>query len=129
LGCWYNETIRLIHMVKCQPALIAQPASIYFGIPPGYQAKDRAVSMIDPHGTACGASRANAIGTVQEPDSHLESEIPGGECPDWADVNHVTRVRIIEWAILKSPNRDVIASAKKLHLSRGRYVFKKPDTA
>src|SRR5512135_204190 len=61
---------------------IAEPGAIDGGVAPAAQAVHLAVAMIQVDVAAGRAAGADRLGGFQEPDPHLETEIPGEERPD-----------------------------------------------
>jgi hypothetical protein len=112
-----NETL-VLKFVKTQSPFIAEPALVHIDVSPRQQPEDSSIAMIDSDVTSRRAAAANRIGAVQEPDAALEAKVSRCQSPNRTYIDNVPGIRIVERLIFKGPDRDVIASSKKLHLAR-----------
>ena len=85
--------------MEIEPAVIAHPDGVDVVILPRGLAVNDVFPAADEGIAAGGATGADALGLLEEPDAHLEAEIGRGQRADGADIDGVERVIAIERAV------------------------------
>src|SRR5262249_3847668 len=124
-----RDSITLADLMKAEPAFIAKPTAVDFGVATRQQPEDRAVAMIDTNIAGSRATRANRVGAVQKPNAAFEPEVSRCQRAYRTNVDYVSRIRIVERAISKRPDRYVISALEKLHFTSPGNVIAEPDAA
>src|SRR5262249_17757183 len=69
------------------------------------------------------AAGADAFGFFQEPNTHLESEIGGGERPDWTKIDRIERIIVFQpLARMRSQHGVTAAIDKAEHVVLGNFL-------
>ena len=92
----FRQPVLASNPLVIQPAVIAHPAGVDRVVLARLVAIDLLLPRPDDDVAARRAARAQALGFLEEPDAHLETEILRGERADRADVHRVQRVIVVE---------------------------------
>src|SRR5262245_50883051 len=99
-----------MHVLPAKPPLVTHPPVVYAGIESRLEPIDDAVVLFDRDRATRRASRADAVGRLEEPDTLVHQEVLVEQTSNRTDVNHVALQLVFERLTGKDVDLGAIAA-------------------
>src|SRR5438128_1199405 len=109
------------------PPFVAEPMAVDGFVDAGLKARNAVLISLDADVAAGAAAGTNGRCFLQVPDAHFETEIAVRQRADGADIDDVSRERVVEHRVGKKRNRRMIAAIDDRQLVCVGDLLKKTD--